>query len=226
MHITYFPRSEYGTSICPKLDVSTTAANAPVAEMNCSEGAYSSTAEPEATAVIWEDVPPVAKEAEDSVPKATAATGAMCGPAPGTAATAVTEDFQTDYFFIQELFGHRLDPTCDTLFEINVRWEGDEETWEPESNLQKDAALTLFAYWRRVKGGRESAMVNRELWHVFKVVSHETKRDGSIYLQVAWVGSPDTSWEPETNIREAAGRLVENYWSSVVGRLGAMARPA
>ncbi|KZL79490.1 chromo domain-containing protein, partial [Colletotrichum incanum] len=111
-----------------RLDVLTTAANAPVAEMNCSKEPDSSTPEPEATTVFWEDVLPVAKEAEESVKKATA-------------------DLQTDYFFIKELIGHRRDPTCDTLFEINVRWEGDEETWEPESNLQKDAALTLFAYW-------------------------------------------------------------------------------
>ncbi|KZL84828.1 chromo domain-containing protein, partial [Colletotrichum incanum] len=175
-----------------RLDVLTTAANAPVAEINCSKEPDSSTPEPEATTVFWEDVLPVAKEAEESVKKATA-------------------NLQTDYFFIKELIRHRRDPTCDTLFEINVRWEGDEETWEPESNLQKDTALTLFAYWSRVKGGRESAMVDRELWHVFKVVSHETKPDGSVYLQVAWVGSPDTSWEPEANIQEAAGRLIENY---------------
>ncbi|KZL84668.1 chromo domain-containing protein, partial [Colletotrichum incanum] len=129
MHITYIlPDLNTACSSAQKLDVSTTAANAPVAEMNCSEESDSFTPEPEATTVFWEDVPPVAKKAEQSVTKATA-------------------DLQTDYFCIKELIGHRRDPTCDTLFEINVRWEGDEETWEPESNLQKDAALTLFAYW-------------------------------------------------------------------------------
>ncbi|GKT61093.1 chromo domain-containing protein [Colletotrichum tofieldiae] len=133
---------------------------------------------------------------------------------------------QTDYFFIKEIIRHRCDPTCETLFEIKVRCEGDEDTWEPESNLQKDAARALFAYWNRVKGGRESAMVERELWHVFEVVSHRTKPDDTVYLQVAWIGSPDTSWEPEANIQKVASKLVENYWRSVGGRSGAMKRPA
>ncbi|KZL87951.1 chromo domain-containing protein, partial [Colletotrichum incanum] len=129
-----------------RLDVLTTAANAPVAEMNCLKEPDSSTPEPEATTSL--------KRPRRVLKKAMA-------------------DLQTDYFLIKELIRHRRYPTCDTLFEIN----------EPESNLQKDAVLTLFAYWRRVKGGRESAIVDRELWHVFKVVSHETKPDGSVYLQ-------------------------------------------
>ncbi|GKT68696.1 chromo domain-containing protein [Colletotrichum tofieldiae] len=150
----------------------------------------------------------------------------MCGLALEDVPAAVTADSQTDCFFIKELLGHRRDPTCTTLFEMSVRWEGDEETWEPESNLQEDAPLTLFAYWNSVKGGRESAMVDKELWHVFKVVSHETRPDGIVYLQVAWVGSPDKTWEPEANIRKTAGELVENYWRSVGGRSGVMKRPA
>ncbi|GKT52598.1 uncharacterized protein ColSpa_12779 [Colletotrichum spaethianum] len=148
-------------------------------------------------------------------------------PTPESEATIIVGRMycQTDYFVIEEIRGHRRDSTSPTLFKLRVRWEGGEETWEPETDLQIDAPLALFAYWDSLWGGRASAMVDKELWHVFKVVSHETKPDGNVYLQVAWVGSPDTSWEPEGNIRKAAGRLVENYWRSVGGRSGTMTRP-
>ncbi|KDN68701.1 putative chromo domain-containing protein [Colletotrichum sublineola] len=154
---------------------------------------------------MWEDMSP-AKDAGPIVPKAAAAPGAMRRLALGTEATT---DLEADYFGIEELLADRPDPSCNTLFEIKVCWEGGEETWESERNLQEDAAPTLFAYWSGVKGGRESRMVDKELWHVFQVVSHKTKPDGNTYLKVAWVGSPDTTWEPEENIREAAVNLVE-----------------
>ncbi|KDN60011.1 hypothetical protein CSUB01_08022 [Colletotrichum sublineola] len=183
--------------------------NAPVAEMNCTGETSSSTPDPKATTDIWDGILPAAQDAEPGFTKAMAAIGA-----------AITADLLTDYFIIDKLFGHRPDPECRTLFEINVRWEGDEDTWEPEINLQTDAAPALFAYWRGVEGGRESAMEDKGLWHVSEVVSHDTKPDGRIFLEVAWVGSPDTTWEPEAKIRKAARDLVDSYWRFVGSRPG------
>ncbi|KAK1975306.1 hypothetical protein LZ30DRAFT_737993 [Colletotrichum cereale] len=45
------------------------------------------------------------------------------------------------------IIGHRRDPMVDTLFEMQIRWGDDKETWVPESSIQKDANKTLFAYW-------------------------------------------------------------------------------
>ncbi|KAK2051353.1 hypothetical protein LY76DRAFT_403836 [Colletotrichum caudatum] len=63
-------------------------------------------------------------------------------------------------------------------------------------------------------------MRDRGLWHVFKIVSHKEEPDGSIYLQVAWVGSPDTTWEPAANIQEAACNLVDSYCCSISSHSG------
>ncbi|KAL0929510.1 chromo domain-containing protein [Colletotrichum truncatum] len=160
-----------------------------------------------------------------AIKKATVATDSMCGRVHGTAAQDVAADTQIHRFVFEELLAHRRDPTCDTHFEIRVRWKGNDETWEPEINIQKDAPLALFAYWKRLKGGREGAMVDNGLWHPFKVESHKIKPAGSVYLEVAWVGSPETSWEPEKEIQEADEKLVKRYWASVGGRAAAMKRP-
>ncbi|KAE9566068.1 hypothetical protein CGMCC3_g17754 [Colletotrichum fructicola] len=40
-------------------------------------------------------------------------------------------------------------------------------------------------------------MIDKTLWHVLKVEKHKQEASGTVMLRVAWVGSPESSWEPE-----------------------------
>ncbi|OHE90309.1 chromo domain-containing protein [Colletotrichum orchidophilum] len=194
--------------------MSTPAFTAPVADMHRPiHQAKGSSAESEA-ATFWENV---VLNSAASIAGVGSAISAAFKPAPEIGATAVATGLQTDSV-IEKILAHRRDHSCDTRFEMNVLWEGGRESWTPEIELQKDHALTLFAYWSSMAGGRESAMVDRELWHVFKIVSCRTNASGNTDFRVAWVGSPERSWEPEATIRDADGELVEQYWEAKGGR--------
>ncbi|KAK1452744.1 hypothetical protein CTAM01_17262 [Colletotrichum tamarilloi] len=58
---------------------------------------------------------------------------------------------------------HRYDHSRDTRFEMRLRRERGVDSWKPEVNVQKHRAPSLFAYWGFLEGGREEAMVDREL---------------------------------------------------------------
>ncbi|KAK1656611.1 hypothetical protein BDP55DRAFT_688542 [Colletotrichum godetiae] len=51
--------------------------------------------------------------------------------------------------------------------------------------------MSLFAYWDSLEGGREGAMVDRELRHVFEILSHTRGLGSRIYLEVIWVDLPN-----------------------------------
>ncbi|KAK1658565.1 hypothetical protein BDP55DRAFT_682601 [Colletotrichum godetiae] len=82
--------------------------------------------------------------------------------------------------------------------------------------------MSLFAYWDSLEGGREGAMVDRELRHVFEILSHTRGLGSRIYLEVIWVESPKSSCEPEATIRDADNDILEGYWKSQGGRKKAL----
>ncbi|KAK2005197.1 hypothetical protein LZ32DRAFT_677268, partial [Colletotrichum eremochloae] len=133
--------------------------------------------------------------------------------APEISVTAVEAESKID-LDIEKILAHRYDHRCVTLFEMKVRWKGGTESWEHEIDLQRCQEVALFAYWHSLEGGREGAMVDPGLWHVFDIVSHKRKSNGGICFQVAWVGSAEHSWEPEETVRDADNELLEKYWDS------------
>ena len=115
-----------------------------------------------------------------------------------------------------------------------IHWVGeneDEATWELEAEIQRGAAETLFDYWKTQGGRRRALFVNlrlREVYHAFRVLQHEKKRQGGFHFEVQWVGysdSPiDTTWEAETKLKNSAPALLNEYWASQGGRDKFLAR--
>ncbi|TQN67031.1 Chromo domain-containing protein cec-3 [Colletotrichum shisoi] len=128
------------------------------------------------------------------------------------------DDPKKGVFVLEKIIGHRRDPKDKTLFQMQVRWKNDEPTWEPEQNIQEDAEEALFEYWDSVKGGRLGAMTDKNLWHVLKVEKHKKKPSGAIHLLICWVGTPDRSWEPESQVKVYAHQHLEDYWKAQGGR--------
>ena len=109
--------------------------------------------------------------------------------------------------------------------------EPEEASWEPEVEIQREAAETLFDYWKAQGGRRRAVFVDmrlREVYHVFKVLQHEKKRQGGFQLEVQWVGysdsAIDTTWEAETKLKNSAPALLHEYWDSQGGRDKFLAR--
>ena len=128
-------------------------------------------------------------------------------------------------FNIESILEHRPSADDPNLFELYIRWElpedADEEneTWEPEDVIHRDAPRVLFAYWRRVPGGRESQMEDSDLWYISHVKNHRVSAGGKkVDLQVSWVGSPQATWEPEASVVDSAPAAVIEYWESKGGR--------
>ncbi|GKT52902.1 chromo domain-containing protein [Colletotrichum tofieldiae] len=169
---------------------------------------------------------PAADDAEINVATATdsADTVEAAAPAQDAAPEAAgdedveMDDPKTGVFVLDKIIGHRRDPKDKTLFQMHVSWKNDEPTWEPEQTIQEDAEEALFAYWDSVKGGRLGAMADKNLWHVLKIEKHKQKPSGAVHFLVYWIGSPDRSWEPETQVEVYARQHVEDYWRSKGGR--------
>ncbi|KAK2051160.1 hypothetical protein LY76DRAFT_688518 [Colletotrichum caudatum] len=177
---------------------------APVAEMHCTvDEANCPSAEPEN----------IMTDAEGSNIGRKFTAGATSEHAPKIAVTAVEAESKIDSD-IEKILAHRYDRRCDTRFEMKVRWKGGTESWEHEIDLQRCQKVTLFAYWDSLEGGREGAMADPGLWHLFDIVSHKRKSNGGIRFQVAWVGSAERTWEPEETVRDADNELLEKYWDS------------
>ncbi|KAK1585429.1 uncharacterized protein LY79DRAFT_518728 [Colletotrichum navitas] len=128
------------------------------------------------------------------------------------------DDPKAGVFVLDKITGHRPDPRDKTLFQMRVSWKHGDPTWEPEQTIQEDAEEALFAYWDSVEGGRLGAMADKNLWHVLRVEKHKQKPSGAIYFRVYWIGSPDRSWEPESQVEVYARQHVENYWRLKGGR--------
>ncbi|CCF42821.1 hypothetical protein CH063_02931 [Colletotrichum higginsianum] len=128
------------------------------------------------------------------------------------------DDPKQGIFVLDKIIGHRRDPKDKTLFQMQVRWKNDEPTWEPEQNIQEDAEEALFEYWDSVEGGRLGAMADKNLWHVLRVEKHKKKPSGAIHLLICWVGTPDRSWEPESQVKVYAHQHLEDYWKAQGGR--------
>ncbi|KAK7755101.1 hypothetical protein SLS62_002916 [Diatrype stigma] len=129
---------------------------------------------------------------------------------------------------VKKILDHRPSEGEKGAIELLVHWEGetvDEATWEPEEEIQKGAAETLYDYWK-AKGGRHRALFQDrhlpEEYRVFSILRHQKKQRGGFHLEVQWVGysdSPvDTTWEPETKLKTAAPGPLNEYWDSVGGR--------
>ncbi|WQF76580.1 Putative chromo/chromo shadow domain, Chromo-like domain superfamily, AT hook, DNA-binding protein [Colletotrichum destructivum] len=128
------------------------------------------------------------------------------------------DDPKKGIFVLEKIIGHRRDPKDKTLFQMQVSWKNDEPTWEPEQNIQEDAEEALFEYWDSVEGGRLGAMADKNLWHVLRVEKHKKKPSGAIHLLICWVGTPDRSWEPESQVKVYAHQHLEDYWKAQGGR--------
>ncbi|KAL2678942.1 hypothetical protein Neosp_009696 [[Neocosmospora] mangrovei] len=129
-----------------------------------------------------------------------------------------------DYYTIQDLIDHRIDPSDPTRVQIRVRWVGLEvQTWEDEWRLQEDAARTLYAYWR-AEGGRCYALNlgPDAVYYVFRVLA--SRGEGAKrQFKCQWVGYPATeqqcSWESEALIKAIARDVLEAYLDRVYGLL-------
>ncbi|KAK8096378.1 uncharacterized protein PG998_014246 [Apiospora kogelbergensis] len=83
---------------------------------------------------------------------------------------------------IDKLLKHRR--LADGSVEILVKWVDEPEedaTYEPEEEIQRDAAETLYDYWKS-QGGRTEVLCYGgknppiEIYHVFKILNHEKKK--------------------------------------------------
>ncbi|KAH7124757.1 hypothetical protein EDB81DRAFT_951705 [Dactylonectria macrodidyma] len=147
---------------------------------------------------------------------------------PELHANETNEADDSEIFEIDKILEHRQSAEDHTLLELRISWKtenlADEFTWEPEANVQEDARTILFKYWRTVKGGRKSAVVDPDLWHVLQVEGHHlVPSSGDVLLDVAWIGSQQRSWEPEAAVSEYAQEHVDDYWERVGGRDEAVA---
>ncbi|KAL0764077.1 hypothetical protein CaCOL14_013455 [Colletotrichum acutatum] len=116
---------------------------------------------------------------------------------------------------IYSITGHRRDADVETLFQLRIEGKDGRQAWVPESAVQEDSEMALFAYWDSVADGRLGAMAHKDLWHPFRIEGHrKTHRGGQ--LLVYWVGSPDRSWQYERVIRKAGPKLVKDYRVSLI----------
>ncbi|KAI8665533.1 hypothetical protein NCS56_00989400 [Fusarium sp. Ph1] len=122
-----------------------------------------------------------------------------------------------DYYTIQDLVDHRIDPSDPTRVQIRVKWAGLEiQTWEAEWRLQEDAARTLYAYWR-AEGGRCCAinLSPDAVYHVFRILA--SRGEGAKrQFKCQWVGYPATqqqcSWESEAVVKVVARDALAAYF--------------
>jgi hypothetical protein len=119
----------------------------------------------------------------------------------------------------------------DDTIELLVKWvDGTEETatWEPEVELQRGAAESVYEYWKK-QGGRSEVLFYKQedpdhpaMYHVFDIISHQKKQPGGFLLEVQWVGYPKTkdhtSFEPEARLKNIAPELLAEYWEKKGGR--------
>ncbi|KAH7268405.1 hypothetical protein MRS44_011320 [Fusarium solani] len=121
-----------------------------------------------------------------------------------------------DYYTIQDLVDHRIDPSDPTRVQIRVKWVDLEiQTWEDEWRLQEDAARTLYAYWRS-EGGRCCALNlgPDAVYHVFRVLA--SRGEGAKrQFKCQWVGYPapeqQCSWESEAVVKVVARDALAAY---------------
>ncbi|KAI1257180.1 hypothetical protein MGN70_000219 [Eutypa lata] len=129
---------------------------------------------------------------------------------------------------VKAILNFRASESEKGAIELLVHWAdeaADEATWEPEEEIQKGAAETVYEYWK-AKGGRGRALFQDlqlpEEYRVFQILRHEKKQRGGFHLEVQWVGysdSPvDTTWEPEAKLKTSARAPLDEYWESVGGR--------
>ncbi|KXJ85110.1 hypothetical protein Micbo1qcDRAFT_237581 [Microdochium bolleyi] len=145
--------------------------------------------------------------------------------APGEAkAEGVREEEDGDVAEVHALLDHKMleDKSVDLL----VHWQGESPesaTWEPETEVQEGASELLFSYWEKA-GGRDRVLFKIEsgVYHVFRILNHEKKPQGSFMLEVQWVGysatKGNTSWETEVKLKKIAPELLDAYWESIGGR--------
>ncbi|RYO90379.1 hypothetical protein DL766_001158 [Monosporascus sp. MC13-8B] len=149
-------------------------------------------------------------------------------------ADAQREQEQGEEHEVKAILDHRAAEGERGAIELLVHWVGEtkeEATWEPEEEIQKGAAETLYDYWKS-KGGRGRALFNElqlpEEYRVFKVLRHERRQRGGFHLEVQWVGysdSPvDTTWEAELKLKTVARGPLDEYWDGVGGRGKFLAR--
>ncbi|KAK8013775.1 BTB/POZ domain protein [Apiospora marii] len=145
-----------------------------------------------------------------------------------------TEDTEME---VEKLLEHRQ--LADGSVEILVKWVGEpkeDASFEPEHEIQRGAAETLYDYWRAI-GGRTKTLFYEgkdplpETYHVFKILHHE-KKGTELQLEVQWVGYPatssNTSLEPEAKLKKICPELLEEYWERQGGRekyIGRRGRP-
>ncbi|KAK2758436.1 chromo domain-containing protein [Colletotrichum kahawae] len=187
---------------------------APVADMHCLTSEATGYPPSRDSASFQGDILPVITDATPSPPAAKLASQATCEHAPDI--ITITDACESKVGVkIDCILAHQHDLDDNTRFHMHVRWEGGIKSWEPEIYLHKNHAPTLFAYWESVEGGREGVMEDPGLWHVFRIISHKTGPNGNItHFCVAWVGSPECSWEEEATIRDADSNLVKDYRES------------
>ncbi|KAL7952058.1 hypothetical protein V8C42DRAFT_306034 [Trichoderma barbatum] len=97
--------------------------------------------------------------------------------------------------------------------EIQVEWEAGEMTWEPESNLHKDAPEFLFEYWR-AQGERPKNPIDSGIYEIFAILKHSKNRRK---LLIQWVGfeRSEATWEGRDDIANMAEDVVKEYFDSL-----------
>jgi hypothetical protein len=56
------------------------------------------------------------------------------------------------------------------------------------------------------------------MWHVLRIEKHQVATSGDVSLYVAWIGSPQRSWEPENAVAGHASEYLAEYWETQGGR--------
>ncbi|KAI0129782.1 hypothetical protein BJ170DRAFT_287811 [Xylariales sp. AK1849] len=128
---------------------------------------------------------------------------------------------------VEKLLKHRR--LSDDSVEILVQWADEAEedgTYEPEEEIQRGAAETLYNYWKQQGGRTETLFLegknpSPEVYHVFKILRH--KKEKTVFeFEVQWVGYPatpgSTSWETEAKMKKIALEMLDEYWESKGGR--------
>jgi hypothetical protein len=129
---------------------------------------------------------------------------------------------------VKALLAHKVSDNEPGRILIEVEWADDPKTtWEPEEELQDGASEMLYDYWKK-QGGRNAALFEngsqpllKEQYWVYKIIQHERVR--SIFqLQIQWVGYPadaaNTTWEPESKVKNIANEMLQAYWVMKGGR--------
>lgn len=124
-------------------------------------------------------------------------------------------DYDSDnyqQYTFTKLLNYRWVPD-DNAIELEVQWHNDESTWEPETNLHRDAPDALFRFWA-AQGGRPDNPREPGLFDIFAIRGHSRNRQS---LLVEWTGYPpsENCWVSRKVLHETAPEVVDDYMRNI-----------